>query len=55
MSKQLLIKFVWMIELGERYREKLPRYSLNILIQTIYKIIFAKAVVDKICMDDGTL
>ena len=43
-----------MIELGERYTEKLPKY-LNILIPTIYKIIFAKAVVDKICMDDGTL
>ena len=43
-----------MIELGEKYREKLPKYSLNILIPTIYKIIFVKAVADKICMDDGT-
>ena len=43
-----------MIELGERYREKLSRYSLNILIQTIYKIIFAKAAANKIYMDHGT-
>ena len=43
-----------MMELDERYREKLPKYSLNILIPTIYKIIFAKAVANKIYMDDGT-
>ena len=43
-----------MIELGERYREKLPKYSLNILIPTIYKFIFVKTVADKTCMDHGT-
>ena len=42
-----------MMELYERYREKLPKYSLNILIWTIYKIIFVKAVTDK-SMDDRT-
>ena len=42
-----------MMELGERYREKLPKYSLNILIPTICKIIFAKAVADKSCTDDA--
>ena len=41
------------MELYERYREKLPKYSLNILISTIYKIIFVKAVTDK-SMDDRT-
>ena len=43
-----------MMELDERYREKLPKYCLNILIPTICKIIFAKAVASKIYMDDGT-
>ena len=52
LSKQLLIKFVWIMELAEKY--KASQISLYILIWTIYKTIFAKAVADKICMDHGT-
>ena len=41
-----------MMELDEKY--KASQISLYILIWTIYKTIFAKAVADKICMDHGT-
>ena len=41
-----------MMELDEKY--KASQISLYILIWTIYKTIFAKAVADKIYIDDRT-